>query len=407
MGFLSGIFDGGDDGPSTTSVSKFMPEQDELLRKVIEQLTPHVGGLATPYPGETFAGMPPEFQEAIDRYFGSRGEFSDQISGVLTKQLGGEPAYVHDYQKVADLWQEGFVDPAMQEFNKNIASDIRERYASNLYSTRAEGAVTEGAVDLMSSLTPVLASAQMAGMQMEAQSRENAATRQTGAMQMASNLGLMEFQQDLAVAQTIQQQNQAELLDAYQRFMRMTPESSPWYQLAMRAAGVGGQGRIDTIAQPQGGGFGDFLGLGLSSFMGSDAGSEGIMSLIGNIGGMFGGGGSAPTGGTPGGSGGGWEQIAMQAGMTALMAASDVRLKENIEMIPNALDRVANLKGYTYNYTFDDEGNRSGGVMAQTLEEVLPDAVREINGIKFVRYDAVIGLLVNAINELHDKIKGA
>ena len=43
--------------------------------------------------------------------------------------------------------------------------------------------------------------------------------------------------------------------------------------------------------------------------------------------------------------------------------------------------------------------------MAQDLEEVLPDAVSEINGVKFVRYDAVVGLLVNAINELSQKIR--
>ena len=42
--------------------------------------------------------------------------------------------------------------------------------------------------------------------------------------------------------------------------------------------------------------------------------------------------------------------------------------------------------------------------MAQELEEVLPDAVSEINGVKFVRYDAVIALLIEAVNELRRKV---
>jgi len=41
--------------------------------------------------------------------------------------------------------------------------------------------------------------------------------------------------------------------------------------------------------------------------------------------------------------------------------------------------------------------------MAQELEEVLPEAVVEINSIKHVKLDAIIGMLVNAVNELDDK----
>jgi len=44
--------------------------------------------------------------------------------------------------------------------------------------------------------------------------------------------------------------------------------------------------------------------------------------------------------------------------------------------------------------------------MAQDIETVLPDAVSEINGVKVLRYDAVVGLLVNAENELRQEMKG-
>ena len=42
--------------------------------------------------------------------------------------------------------------------------------------------------------------------------------------------------------------------------------------------------------------------------------------------------------------------------------------------------------------------------MAQELEKVLPDAVSEIDGMKYVRYDALVALLVNAVNELREEI---
>jgi hypothetical protein len=73
---------------------------------------------------------------------------------------------------------------------------------------------------------------------------------------------------------------------------------------------------------------------------------------------------------------------------------SDVRVKENIKPIE-----------HTYNYIGNSPDNRNGGVMAQDVENVLPDAVTEINGVKFVRYDAVVGLLVNAVNELREEIR--
>jgi len=82
---------------------------------------------------------------------------------------------------------------------------------------------------------------------------------------------------------------------------------------------------------------------------------------------------------------------------------SDIRVKENIKPIDSALDKVSKLAGYSYNYKFNPPDNRNGGVMAQDLEKVLPDAVSEINGVKFVRYDAVVALLVQAINELNPR----
>jgi len=88
----------------------------------------------------------------------------------------------------------------------------------------------------------------------------------------------------------------------------------------------------------------------------------------------------------------------------AMMAMSDRSVKKNVEPMNDALGKVRKLKGYSFNYIGTEDSNRNGGVMAQDLEQVLPDAVSDINGVKYVRYDAVIGLLVNAVNELQEKV---
>ena len=76
-------------------------------------------------------------------------------------------------------------------------------------------------------------------------------------------------------------------------------------------------------------------------------------------------------------------------------------LKENIETIDNALEKLGGLDGKTYNFI---DGDVSGGVIAQDLEKVLPQAVGEQDGFKTVDYSAIIALLVNAVKELSAKV---
>jgi hypothetical protein len=96
---------------------------------------------------------------------------------------------------------------------------------------------------------------------------------------------------------------------------------------------------------------------------------------------------------------------------------SDERLKENIVGIDGALDKVSQLNGYTFNYKAD--GKISAGVIAQEVEKVLPEAVSEMElplkadddaEYKVVNYDALHGLLIEAIKELKaevEALKGA
>ena len=88
---------------------------------------------------------------------------------------------------------------------------------------------------------------------------------------------------------------------------------------------------------------------------------------------------------------------------------SDVALKSDIEMIPNALDKIDEVRGVTFTR---HNGQKSAGIIAQELEKVLPEAVRQkklafVDGktYKTVEYDAIHGLLINCIKELKQEIK--
>ncbi|MGT5556576.1 prophage tail fiber N-terminal domain-containing protein, partial [Escherichia coli] len=58
---------------------------------------------------------------------------------------------------------------------------------------------------------------------------------------------------------------------------------------------------------------------------------------------------------------------------TTLNQSSDRRLKENIEIIDNATDAIRKINGYTY--TLKENGAHCAGVIAQEVEEAIPEAV--------------------------------
>jgi hypothetical protein len=83
-------------------------------------------------------------------------------------------------------------------------------------------------------------------------------------------------------------------------------------------------------------------------------------------------------------------------------AYSDIRLKTNLQQIPDALAKVESLTGYTYTRT--DTGERQTGLVAQDVEKVLPEAVVQGEHLALA-YGNMVGLLVEAIKELSDRIE--
>lgn len=86
-------------------------------------------------------------------------------------------------------------------------------------------------------------------------------------------------------------------------------------------------------------------------------------------------------------------------------AYSDRSVKENIEVIPDALAKVNSISGYTFD-RIDMGGMRQTGVVAQELKEVLPEAVVEMSDGKLsVAYGNIVGLLIEAIKELSTEVE--
>ena len=92
----------------------------------------------------------------------------------------------------------------------------------------------------------------------------------------------------------------------------------------------------------------------------------------------------------------------MQPNQPPRLLVSDERLKSSVETIPDALSKVLNVRGVT----FDMNAERGTGVIAQELEKVLPEAVFDNeDGMKSVAYGNVVGLLIEAIKEQQTQIE--
>ena len=90
-----------------------------------------------------------------------------------------------------------------------------------------------------------------------------------------------------------------------------------------------------------------------------------------------------------------------------ITAYSDERLKDNILVIDNALEKVSQLRGVTFNRTDTEEPHRQTGVIAQEVEKVLPEAVITADDemqTKSVAYGNMVGLLIEAIKELKTEV---
>jgi hypothetical protein len=85
-----------------------------------------------------------------------------------------------------------------------------------------------------------------------------------------------------------------------------------------------------------------------------------------------------------------------------LNSNSDIRLKSNIVNIENALSTINSIRGVT----FDMNGKRRLGVIAQEIEQFVPEVIStNPEGYLTVAYGNLVGLLIESTKELSNKIK--
>tara|TARA_B100000214_G_C23893000_1_gene592727 strand:+ start:348 stop:998 length:651 start_codon:yes stop_codon:yes gene_type:complete len=88
--------------------------------------------------------------------------------------------------------------------------------------------------------------------------------------------------------------------------------------------------------------------------------------------------------------------------------SSDERLKDNIVKIENPLEKMESIGGYEFDWNNNQQiyHGHDIGVIAQEIEKVLPEAVKDRgSGYKGVQYDKIIPLLIESIKELKQKVE--
>ena len=88
---------------------------------------------------------------------------------------------------------------------------------------------------------------------------------------------------------------------------------------------------------------------------------------------------------------------------TEYNSLSDITYKEEIETIGNASEILDKIK--TYQFKWKETGVKSYGVIAQELEELLPELINNSNGNKYVNYTPLIAILLEGYKTLSEKIR--
>ena len=89
--------------------------------------------------------------------------------------------------------------------------------------------------------------------------------------------------------------------------------------------------------------------------------------------------------------------------------SSDKRLKNNITPILNPMEKISKISGNTFEWNNNqdtyEEGTKDIGLIAQEVEEILPELVQtKDDGYKAVKYEKMIALLIEGMKEMQAEI---
>ena len=358
---------GGSSGSTTTTVMAD-PAFKEMALENYEFAKQTAGQEYTPYGGARIAAPTAATQLGLQQLAsaGAMGPGTQTVDYATALAL--QPTSIAgNIQQYINPFQQQVIGTALQNIENQRAQQQLQNAAAATRA-RAFGGSRQGVVEAMTNLNALQAAGQTAGNlayqgfgQAAQLAQQDVATRQAQAAQLAG-LGAQQqairqqqAQQLLGVGAQEQAQQQAQLDLAYQDFLRQ--QAYPLQQLNIRSQGLSG----------------------------FPAENQQIASQRLSPGQQFG------------------QGVSTLASLAYLM--SDKRMKENVDRMDSPLSQLGKLTGYDYNYKGDDE--RTGGVMAQDVQRVMPQAVaKDDSGMMAVNYPKVTGLLVEAVKELDRRTRG-
>ena len=86
---------------------------------------------------------------------------------------------------------------------------------------------------------------------------------------------------------------------------------------------------------------------------------------------------------------------------TDFNSTSDARLKTNVQVIDDPLEKVLQINGVSFNWIQNNKP--SMGVIADNIQEILPELVSDSDP-KTVNYNGLIGLLIEVVKEQQTQI---
>jgi hypothetical protein len=96
--------------------------------------------------------------------------------------------------------------------------------------------------------------------------------------------------------------------------------------------------------------------------------------------------------------------VAGSVGANAYYYRSDIKLKENVSEIKDALEKILKLQGV--NFTWKGNGEKSIGLIAQDVEKIFPELVNTDNsGMKYIDYGRLTAILIEGIKEQQKEIE--
>lgn len=351
----------------------------------------------TPYGGQQVANFSPQQQQSFGMVGGIAGDQTAPRADQMISNYAGAPAqsvqansiasqmspYMNQYvmQALAPQLQQFDMQAAKtraatdatatgsgafgdartgieQSQNAFLNNVSRQGLIGNAYNQAFNTAIQAGGQDVTN---------QMNAQNLTGQFGEQALQRSLGGAQALEGLQNQQLGVAGAVNQMGQQQtaqNQANLTSQYNQWLMSQQYPFQTAQLMNQTTGMGASalpaGQTSVESKPDNSGLSLLGGLG-----GALLGNSGFGSALGGA--LFGGGGSA------------------LSALAPLAMLSDVRAKDDIDEIGKLND---DTPVYSYRYTFDPEGVKRIGVMAQDVEKRRPDAVVELwpGGLKAVDY---------------------